>query len=94
MYGDTHDDSGHHCTVCGKHFCCCPLGVGNNQLDEEQQTIELNRRLVKKYDERMRLEQRMQAAFEKAASERHTFKYKAAKLLWSVKRLFSWRSAS
>ena len=36
----------------------------------------------------------MKKAFEKAASERHTFKYKAAKLLWSVKRLISLRSAS
>ncbi len=94
MFGDTYHDSGHHCTVCGKHFCRCPLGVGNNQLDEEQQTIERNRRLVEEYDERMRLEQRMQAAFEKAAAERHTLKYKLSKALWSVKRLFSWRSAS
>lgn len=93
MFGDTYDGSGHHCTVCGKHFCRCPLGVGNNQLDEEQQTIERNRKLVEEY-ERMRLEQRMEAAFKKAASERHTWKYRLAKFVWSVKRLFSLRSSS
>ncbi len=45
-------------------------------------------------ERRRKLEERIDAAFEKAASERHTLKYKLAKFVWSVKRLFSLRSAS
>lgn len=41
--------------------------------------------------DRQRLEHRMDQAFQQAAAERHTLKYKVAKFLWSLKRLISFK---